>query len=70
MGRSSGEEPRARLRQGGSGQEDADAAVAEVVVLPDARHAAPVECPERFNAVLAAFLARHAAPAAAVKQGA
>lgn len=32
----------------------------ELVVVPDSRHALPIECPERFNTVLDAFLARHA----------
>lgn len=37
---------------------------AEVVVVEDARHALPVEAPEKFNAVLAPFLAQHALPRA------
>ncbi len=32
---------------------------AELVVIPDAHHAVPVENPEAFNAVLATFLAQH-----------
>jgi pimeloyl-ACP methyl ester carboxylesterase len=34
---------------------------AEVVLVPDAGHALPIEAPEKFNAVLLAFLARHSA---------
>lgn len=33
---------------------------AEVVVVPDSRHALPVEAPEKFNPVLERFLAAHA----------
>lgn len=37
---------------------------AEIAVVRDARHALPIESPERFNPVLVAFLSRHsAAPA-------
>lgn len=37
---------------------------AELVVIPDARHALPLERPETFNETLAAFLSRHgSAPA-------
>ncbi len=32
---------------------------AELVVIPDARHALPLERPEAFNETLAAFLSRH-----------
>jgi 3-oxoadipate enol-lactonase len=33
---------------------------AELVVIPDSRHALPMEKPQQFNAVLRAFLERHA----------
>jgi pimeloyl-ACP methyl ester carboxylesterase len=32
---------------------------AELVIIPDAHHALPIEKPDAFNRVLAAFLARH-----------
>jgi pimeloyl-ACP methyl ester carboxylesterase len=32
---------------------------AELVVIPDVGHALPIQAPERFNSVLAAFLERH-----------
>lgn len=32
---------------------------AQLVVIPDAHHALPLECPEKFNAALAGFLAEH-----------
>ena len=35
---------------------------ARIVVIPDAHHAVPVEQPEKFNAVLAEFLAARAGP--------
>lgn len=35
---------------------------AELAVIKDAHHAVPVECPEAFNTVVAAFLARQRSP--------
>ena len=32
---------------------------AELVIIPDAHHATPVEQPEKFNAVLMDFLVKH-----------
>ena len=40
---------------------------AELVVVPDARHALPMEDPPKFLAVLEPFLARHAVPAVAAR---
>lgn len=34
---------------------------AELVVVPDARHALPIEAPEKLNPILSAFLSKHAA---------
>ncbi|MFY9780092.1 MAG: alpha/beta hydrolase [Candidatus Baltobacteraceae bacterium] len=40
---------------------------AKLVVVPDSRHALPVERPQRFNAVLRAFLEEHSGHAASVR---
>ncbi|MGA7192423.1 MAG: alpha/beta hydrolase [Anaerolineales bacterium] len=32
---------------------------AQLVVIPDAHHAVPMEAPEKFNAALKQFLSRH-----------